>query len=159
VARQGYRLLEVFEELDESGARADRPLLEEAIRRIEVGGSSALVVWRVDRFGRSLGDGVRTIERIRAVGGGFYSVQDGLDISTDAGRLVLRILLSVGEYQLDGVRAGWDVARERAIRRGSTLGGLCRWDTAGRAPDGCALTRRPRRSSRSCTVGARRGSR
>jgi hypothetical protein len=46
-ARQGFRLLEVFEELDESGARADRPLLKEAIRRVEVGASSALVVWRV----------------------------------------------------------------------------------------------------------------
>src|SRR5215216_54339 len=93
VARQGYHLLEVFEELDESGARADRPLLEEAIRRIEVGAACALVVWRVDRFGRSLSDGVRTIERIRSAGGGFWSVQDGLDIDTDAGRLVLGILL------------------------------------------------------------------
>jgi DNA invertase Pin-like site-specific DNA recombinase len=132
-ARQGYRLLEVFEELDQSGARADRPLLEEAIRRVEVGASSALVVWRVDRFGRSLGDGVRTIERIRSVGGGFYSVQDGLDISTDAGRLVLRILLSVAEYQLDGVRAGWEAARERAIRRGQYTGT--------RVPVGYRLTR------------------
>jgi DNA invertase Pin-like site-specific DNA recombinase len=120
-ARQGFGLLEVFEELDESGARADRPLLEQAIRRIEVGATSALVVWRVDRFGRSLSDGVKTIDRIQSVGGGFYSVQDGLDISTDAGRLVLRILLSVAEYQLDGVRAGWDAARERAIRRGVHL--------------------------------------
>src|SRR5688572_2403673 len=123
-ARQGFQLLEVFEELDESGARADRPLLEQAIRRIEAGASAGMAVWRVDRFGRSLSDGVQTIERIeriRAVGGRFHSVQDGLDISTDAGRLVLRILLSVAEYQLDGMRAGWDAARERAIRRGMYL--------------------------------------
>lgn len=118
-ARSDTELLEVFEELDESGGRADRPLLELAVRRIEIGGSDGLVVWRVDRFGRSLAHGVQTIERIRRAGGGFWSVQDGLDISTDAGRLVLRILLSVAEYQLDGVRAGWHVARERAIRRGA----------------------------------------
>jgi DNA invertase Pin-like site-specific DNA recombinase len=121
-ARQGFRLLEVFEELDESGSRPDRPLLEQAIARIESGGSSGLVVWRVDRFGRSLADGVRTIERIRAAGGTFFSVADGLDISTDAGRLVLRILLSVAEYQLDGIRASWNQAAERAIRRGIHMG-------------------------------------
>lgn len=117
-SRNGCQLIQVYEELDESGARADRPLLEQAVQRIEEGVSSALVVWRVDRFGRSLADGVRTIERIRAAGGGFYSVQDGLDIGTDAGRLVLRILLSVAEYQLDGMRASWDASCERAIRRG-----------------------------------------
>lgn len=119
--RQGVELMEVFEELDESGGRADRPLLELAVQRIEIGVSAGLAVWRVDRFGRSLSDGLRTIERIRGAGGEFYSVQDGLDIGTDAGRLVLRILLSVAEYQLDGVRAGWDAARERAIQRGLYL--------------------------------------
>jgi DNA invertase Pin-like site-specific DNA recombinase len=120
-ARHGFELAEVFEELDESGARSDRPLLELAIRRLEHRATSALVVWRVDRFGRSLDDGVRLIKRIRAVGGGFYSVQDGLDISTDAGRLALRILLSVAEFRLDGIREGWDTARQRAIRRGVRL--------------------------------------
>jgi DNA invertase Pin-like site-specific DNA recombinase len=117
-ARSDVEILELFEELDESGARADRPLLGRAIQRIEAGVSGGLVVWRVDRFGRSLADGVHVIDRIQNVGGGFYSVQDGLDISTDAGRLVLRILLSVAEYQLDGIRATWRAARERAIRRG-----------------------------------------
>jgi DNA invertase Pin-like site-specific DNA recombinase len=120
--RQGFRLLEVFEELDESGARADRPLLEQAIRRIEIGASTALVVWRVDRFGRSLSDGARMIERIRSAGGGFYSVHDGLDIGTDAGRLVLRILLSVAEYQLDGLRMSWEASRARAVERGVYAG-------------------------------------
>lgn len=41
-------------------------------------------------------------------------MQDGLDIRTDAGRLALRILLSVAEFRLDGIREGWEVAREHA---------------------------------------------
>ena len=120
-ARQGFKLNDVFEELDESGARADPPLLQRAIAQIEAGASDGLVVWRVDRFGRSLNDGVQIIERIRSAGGGFYSVHDGLDIDTEAGRLALRILLSVAEFQLEGIRAGWDAAREHAIRRGVHL--------------------------------------
>jgi hypothetical protein len=75
-------------------------------------------VWRVDRFGRSLNDGVQIIERIRRAGGRFYSVQDGLDIDTEAGRLALRVLLSVAEFHLEGLRASWDAAREHAIGRG-----------------------------------------
>lgn len=121
VRRQGFTLSDVLEELDESGARADRPLLQRAIERIEAGASDGLVVWRVDRFGRSLSDGLHIIERIRAAGGGFYSVHDGLDVDTEAGRLALRILLSVAEFQLEGIRAGWDAAREHAIRRGMYL--------------------------------------
>jgi site-specific DNA recombinase len=112
-ARQGFELLQIFEEFDASGGRADRPLLDAAIERIEARASSALVVWRVDRFGRSLSDGLRIVEHVRDIGGGFYSVQDGLDIETDAGRLALQILLSVAEYQLDVSRANWATARER----------------------------------------------
>ncbi len=117
-AAKGLEILEVFEELDASGSRGDRPLLQRAISRIEIGVSDALVVWRVDRFGRSWADGVKHVERIRSVGGGFYSVGDGLDIDSAAGRLALGVLLSAAEYQLDNIRAGWEEATERAVRRG-----------------------------------------
>src|SRR4051812_27445003 len=67
---------EVWVELDESGARADRPLLMAAIGRIESGASEGLVVAKLDRFGRSLLDGLSAIERIERAGGTFVSVQD-----------------------------------------------------------------------------------
>jgi site-specific DNA recombinase len=109
---------EVFEELDESGGRSDRPLLERAIRRVEAGESQGLVVAKLDRFGRSLVDGLAAIERVEAAGGAFASVQDGLDLGTDTGRLVLRIMLSMAEWELDRVRTGWRIARSRAVARG-----------------------------------------
>jgi hypothetical protein len=62
------------------------------------------------------------IDRVRAVGGGFYSVEEGLDVNTDAGRLVLHILLSTPEYNLASTRAGWEEARARVIRRGAHTG-------------------------------------
>jgi hypothetical protein len=108
----------VFEELDESGGRRDRPLLEQAICRVERGESHGLVVAYLSRFGRSLIDGLAAIERITRAGGTFVSVQDGLDCSTDTGKLILRFLLSVAEWELDRTRTGWVVARERAVLRG-----------------------------------------
>lgn len=49
------------------------------------------------------------------------SVADGLDLSTDTGRLVLRIMLSMAEWELDRIRSTWDAARARAIARGMHL--------------------------------------
>ena len=120
---RGARVGSVFEELDVSGARADRPLLEEALSRIESGASDGLVVAKLDRFGRSLIHSLAAVERIQAAGGTFVSVQDGFDLSTDHGRLVLRMMLSWAEWELDRIRAGWRTARARAVARGIHMGG------------------------------------
>ena len=110
VAARGHTLARVFEELDESGARGDRPLLEQAVARVERGSTDGIVVARIDRFGRSLSHGLAAIERINAAGGLFVSVEDGLDLSTDTGRLGLRIMLSMGQWQLERYRENWDAA-------------------------------------------------
>jgi site-specific DNA recombinase len=120
----GARLGTVFEELNESGGRADRPKLLEAIERIESGASQGLVVAKLDRFGRSLVDSLSKIDRISAAGGIFVSVSDGLDLSTPTGKLILRIMLSMAEWELDRIRANWDIARLRAVERGVFLGGV-----------------------------------
>jgi DNA invertase Pin-like site-specific DNA recombinase len=118
VKLNGATLGEVFEELDESGARSDRPLLSTAIERVERGRSGGVVVAKLDRFGRKVVDGLRGIARIEEAGGTFVSVQDGFDIRTATGKLVLQLLLSIGEWELDRVRSNWDIACERAIARG-----------------------------------------
>ena len=63
---------EVFEELDESGGRADRPLLMQAIERVESGESDGMIVAKLDRFGRSVIDGLRSIARIEGAGRNFH---------------------------------------------------------------------------------------
>jgi DNA invertase Pin-like site-specific DNA recombinase len=112
----------VFEELAESGARSDRPKLMKALARVEEGLTDGIVVAKLDRFGRSLLGSLAAIERIRAAGGTFVAVQDGLDVTTDTGKLVLRIMLSMAEWELDRIRAQWNAARERAVARGVHLG-------------------------------------
>jgi DNA invertase Pin-like site-specific DNA recombinase len=113
---------EIFHELDESGARKDRPLLMKAIARVESGTSGGIVVAKLDRFGRSLTDGLAAIDRIQAAGGTFVSVQDGLDLNTPTGKLVLRIMFSMAEWELDRIRTNWETARIKAIRRGVHVG-------------------------------------
>ena len=112
------RLLTVFEELDESGGRPDRPLLLKAIERVEAGLSGGIVVARLDRFGRSLRDALDHLARIEQAGGTFVSVQDNFDLSSDHGRLVLRMMLAFAEFQRDCVRSDWAEARRRSVARG-----------------------------------------
>jgi hypothetical protein len=104
-----------------------------ALTRIEEGTSQGLVVAKVDRFGRSLLDGLLAIKRIEDAGGSFFSVLDGLDLTTDTGRLVLRIMLSMAEWEFDRIRTQWDVARSRAVARGT--------HPAGSVPPGYRKTR------------------
>jgi site-specific DNA recombinase len=141
----GAVLGHVFEELDESGGRQDRPLLLEALSRIESGFSQGLVVEKLDRFGRSLIHSLLAIERIRAAGGTFVSVADGFDLSTETGKYVLGILLSTAELELDRVRANWEVATRRAIARGIYVGGTI--------PTGYVRDRRTRRLRPHPTLG------
>jgi DNA invertase Pin-like site-specific DNA recombinase len=112
----------VFEEFEESGARDDRPLLMKALERVESGLTDGLVVATLDRFGRSLLGGLAAIERIQRAGGTFASVGDGFDLSTDTGKLVARIMLAIGEWELDRIRGHWETARERATGRGVHTG-------------------------------------
>ena len=117
-AGRGAAIASVFEEFEESGGRADRPLLMQAISRVESGLTDGIVVSSLDRFGRSLMDGLAAIDRIQAAGGTFVAVGDGFDLTTDTGQLVLRIMLSIAEWELDRVRLQWNTAREHAVRRG-----------------------------------------
>lgn len=117
-AEHDARVLHVFEELDESGGRWDRPMLEQAIARIEDGLSQGIVVYKAARFGRSLVDGLLALRRIEAAGGGLYSVADGADASTDTGRLLLRINLSLAEYEYERASESWRIANREAVARG-----------------------------------------
>lgn len=118
----GYTLDgDVLVELDESGARADRPKLIEAMRRVESGQSGGIVVAKLDRFGRSLVDALAMIERLQARGAVFASVADGFDLTTDTGRLVLRIMLALAEFELDRVRGNFADGRRSAVARGLHL--------------------------------------
>jgi DNA invertase Pin-like site-specific DNA recombinase len=115
----GHELVAVHEELDESGkAGHRRKLLEEAIARVERGETDGIVVWKADRFGRGMLDGLAQMQRITAAGGRLVAVADGLDTSTETGRLVLRIMLSIAEHELERIRGTWADAKARAVARG-----------------------------------------
>lgn len=115
---RGARIAEVHVDLDQSGAKVERPGMVEAIRRIEAKETGGIVVAKLDRFARSLPAALDTIQRIDQAGGVVVSVAEGVDPSTAAGKMLQRMLLVFAEWELDRLRDTWNTARERAVERG-----------------------------------------
>jgi DNA invertase Pin-like site-specific DNA recombinase len=103
-----------------SGARADRPVLEQLLDQLRPG--DTLVVWKLDRLGRSLRHLVEIVTGLVERGVGFRSLQEQVDTTTPAGKLVFHVFAALAEFERDLVRertsAGLAAARARG-RRGA----------------------------------------
>lgn len=98
-----------------SGAKADRPQLTIMIEHLRSG--DTVVVWKIDRMGRSLIHLVQLVDVLQEKGVGLVSLTEGLDTRTEIGRFQLNILASVAQWERDTIRsrvqAGVDSARAR----------------------------------------------
>ncbi len=103
-----------------SGAKVDRPGLAEALRMVRSG--DVLIVWRLDRLGRSLPELVRIVGELEASGVGFESLTERIDTSSAAGELVFHIFGSMAQFErrlvMERTRAGLAAARSRGRKGG-----------------------------------------
>ncbi len=85
-----------------------------------------LVVWRLDRLGRSLKHLIETVERLEAMGVGFRSVTEAIDTTTSGGKLVFHLFASLAEFERALIRertnAGLVAARARGRNGGRPKG-------------------------------------
>jgi len=99
-----------------SGAMSDRPQLTEAIKYMR-SSEDTLVVWRLDRLGRSLKQLVESVNMLNERGFGFKSLKENIDTTTTSGRLVFHIFAALAEFERDVIRertqAGLAAARAR----------------------------------------------
>lgn len=103
-----------------SGALDDRPELARVLDHLRAG--DTLVVWRLDRLGRSLRHLIDTVAEIEARGVGFRSLQESIDTTTPGGRLIFHVFAALAEFERDLIRertyAGLAAARARGRRGG-----------------------------------------
>jgi site-specific DNA recombinase len=114
----GHKIVRWFEDLDESGAKAQRPGFQKCLSLIESGELDGIVVAKLDRFSRSVADAADAMRRIDAAGGALLSAEDSLDTSSPMGRFALHMMLAVAELEWERRRESWAVARSRAVGRG-----------------------------------------
>jgi DNA invertase Pin-like site-specific DNA recombinase len=118
--RRGWTIaLQVKEVGSGASERQLREKLLEAARRREI---DVVLVWRLDRWGRSVADLLTTLQELDHLGVGFVSLTEALDLTTPAGRAMAGLLAVFAEFERDilreRVRAGLDHARQNGQRLG-----------------------------------------
>jgi DNA invertase Pin-like site-specific DNA recombinase len=107
-----------------SGAKADRPILNNLIKQLRSG--DILVIWKLDRLGRSLRNLVELVQQLIQSQIGLCSLNDPIDTTTSQGRLIFNIFASLAEFERDVIRertqAGLSAARARGRRGGRPRG-------------------------------------
>ena len=99
-----------------SGAKSDRPGLAAALAYLRDG--DVLVVWRLDRLGRSLPHLIETIATLEAQGVGFRSLTENIDTTTPGGRLVFHVFGALGQFERDLIRERTRAGLMAAAARG-----------------------------------------
>ena len=121
--RRGWTIAMQVKEVG-SGAlqRQEREKLLEAARRREI---DVVVVWRLDRWGRSVTDLLATLQELEHLGVGFVSLTEALDLTTPAGRAMAALLAVFAAFEREilgeRVRAGLAHARQNGKRLGRPL--------------------------------------
>jgi DNA invertase Pin-like site-specific DNA recombinase len=120
--RRGWKIVSEYVDAGISGTRDSRPELNRLIADAHRRHFDAVVVWKFDRFARSVSHLLRALETFKALGIEFVSLSEQIDTSTPMGKMVFTILGSVGEMErsmiVERVKAGMRNARSKGKQIG-----------------------------------------
>lgn len=107
-----------------SGKTSNRPQLQTMIGQLRKG--DIVIVWKLDRLGRSLRDLVNLVAKFEMLGVGFKSLQDNIDTTTPTGKLTFHLFAALAEFERDIIssrtKAGLEAARVRGKQGGRPKG-------------------------------------
>ena len=103
-----------------SGLKTARPGLEEAVNYLREG--DVLVVWKLDRLGRSIQHLIQTVKSLSERKIGFQSLQENIDTTTSGGKLIFHIFSALAEFERDLIQERTQAGLKAARARGR-LGG------------------------------------
>jgi len=120
--RRGLEIVHEYVDNGVSGSRERRPALDQLMTACRKRLVDGVVVYRYDRFARSLRQLVNALEEFRALGIDFISLHEGVDTSTPNGRLIFGIFATIAEFERelirDRVRSGLAAAKAMGKRIG-----------------------------------------
>ena len=115
LAKEGVEPDAIYEDMA-SGKRDDRPGLEACLKALRKG--DILVVWKLDRLGRSMTHLLATVADLEGRGVGFRSLTENIDTTTPTGRLVFHIFSALGQFERDLIRERTNAGLAAAAARG-----------------------------------------
>ena len=120
--RRGWAVAGEYVDIGISGTKEKRPQLDQMLAEAHRRRFGAVVVWKFDRFARSVSHLLRALETFQSLGIEFVSLTEGVDTSTPAGRMVFTVLGAVAELErsliVERVKAGLRNARAKGKRLG-----------------------------------------
>ena len=120
--RRGWRAVRAYIDAGVSGTREKRPGLDKLMADAKQRKFDAVLVWKLDRWGRSLRHLVNSLAELEALGIVFVSLKDNLDLSTPSGRLMFQVVGAMAEFErslvVERVRAGLRNAKAKGKRLG-----------------------------------------
>jgi DNA invertase Pin-like site-specific DNA recombinase len=121
-ARRGWTVSDEYVDKGICGAKDSRPQLNRLMADAHRRAFDAVLVWKIDRYGRSLKHLVNALADLAAYGVAFISFRDNLDLSTPSGRLMFQIIGAMAEFERsliqERVRAGLRNAKAKGKRLG-----------------------------------------
>src|SRR5271165_481765 len=119
-ARRGWTIALQVREVNSGSARREaREKILEAARRREI---DLVLVWRLDRWGRSVTDLLATLQELEHLGVGFVSLTEALDLTTPAGRAMAGLLAIFAEFEREILRERTRAGLANARQNGKRLG-------------------------------------
>ncbi len=119
---RGWEVFKEYVDVGQSGSKEQRPafnqLMEDARKRkIDI-----ILVWRLDRFGRSLKHLIVSLDELKTLGLGFVSFKESIDFTTATGRLMLHLLGAFAEFEKEIIRERVKAGVAHARAKGKRLG-------------------------------------
>lgn len=105
-----------------SGGARSRPELDKLMHAAQHREFEAVLVWKFDRFARSVSHLVQALETFRALGIEFVSLTEGIDTTTPTGKMIFTIMGAVAEFERDLIRERVNAGLRAARARGQKLG-------------------------------------
>jgi DNA invertase Pin-like site-specific DNA recombinase len=119
---RGWEVFDEYKDVGQSGSKERRPELDRLMEDARKRRIDGILVWKLDRFGRSLRSLVTAFEELKDLGVQFVSYTENLDFSTPAGRAMVSLIGVFAEFERDLIRervkAGLQNARAKGIRLG-----------------------------------------
>jgi DNA invertase Pin-like site-specific DNA recombinase len=120
--RRGWEIVGEYVDVGISGSKDSRPQLNRLVADAHRRKLDGILVWKLDRFGRSLKHLVNALAEFESLGVAFISLKESLDLTTPSGRLMFGIISAMAEFERDlireRVRAGIANRRAKGLRVG-----------------------------------------
>jgi DNA invertase Pin-like site-specific DNA recombinase len=120
--RRGWQVIDQYLDRGISGSKDKRPELDRLMADARRRRFDVVLVYRYDRFARSLRHLVNALEEFRALGIEFVSIHEGVDTTTPNGRLIFGIFASIAEFERELIRDRVRSGLRNARAKGKTLG-------------------------------------